>query len=255
MNYLQHISIIIPSFHSKDLLTICVNSIERFRPLNYKFDYIIVENSRDVTYKDEILDIVPDALWINNDTIAIGSEANAEAIAIGMKNVKGNCIFMCHCDICVTSPNFFPLIVKKYEDGNRLVGAFIDKDDRRIGAVHILGLLVDAEVAKNVSYSPRYEGGKMVMDVGDGLTEYCRNNNLKYYCFENTYNNPDCIGSLQDPYKNFNVARCKGENNDVIFMHLARGILKTKGLYNKRDKVGLDEWIKFCNRNVLCYDK
>jgi len=48
MGCLQNISVIIPSFHSKELLKICVKSISKFCPNNYKFEYVIIENSKEV---------------------------------------------------------------------------------------------------------------------------------------------------------------------------------------------------------------
>lgn len=245
----QFVSIIVPSFHSKDLTKICVNSIKKFCPSNIEIQCIVVENSDDVSYKDEIVSSENvNIKWINNFTNAVASTANAEAIKIGLDHVKSNIVFMLHCDICITSSMFFKKILSKYNEGYMLIGTLYDITPNRINAYHVSGLAVDYKIAKKVKYFPHYENGIIKLDVGDELTQYCKKNNIKRFCFKNTFNDKNLIKYIGQEYADLPyVSRCIDENNSVIFMHLGRGIARTQGKYFKNDRVSIEKWIKFCN--------
>ena len=111
-----------------------------------------------------------------------------------------------------------------------------------------MGLLTDLELAKKVDYMPVYKNGIQVMDVGNKLIKYCTDNKIKTYCFKNTFNYPE-ISTLTDKYREFNVSKCVNEKNEVLFMHLGRGILKMNGKIN--NKVNIDEWMAFCEEIII----
>ena len=242
----REITVIIPSFHSMELTMICIKSFQKFSNDNVLLKYVVVENSIDMSYKEKILELARDIKWINNDTLAVGSEANAEAIEIALKMVDTELVFITHCDTCVVSNNFFGYIIDKYDNGNKVVGTQVDTHPNRIKALHVLGLLSNTDIAKCVKYMPHYEQGQQIMDVGDELTKYCRDNDIEHYCFRNTFNDPTIV--CNSIYENFRVDRCVDENNNVIFMHLGRGIPKTQGQCWKKKWVSLAQWIEFCNR-------
>jgi len=244
----ENIAVIIPSFHSEVLTSICIRSFKKFCPSNISLQYIVVENSSDVSYKDKITGLDANVLWINNVTRLIGSDANAQAIEIGLKHVSGNLVIMCHCDVCVTSEKFLSSMVQKYKEGFRLVGTLSDNHPNRIKAFHICGLLVDLDLAQKVRYFPHYDGNKQLMDVGDELTDYCRKNNINHYCFKNTFNCPEL--SLPEKWRGFREARCINDDNEVILIHFGRGIAKTQGTYSKPDRINLDGWASFCNELI-----
>jgi len=246
----EQVAVIIPSFHSRELTSLCIRSLQRFCPLDIDLIFIVVENSSDVSYKDNIIGLGSNIIWVNNATTAVGSEANAEAIEIGLTYVKCNLVFMCHCDICITSEKFLHNMVIKYHEGNRLVGTLTDTNPNRIGAIHVFGLLTDLELAKKVKYMPIYKNKVQIMDIGNELTRYCRDNKLSIYCFKNTHNNPTITESLDKKYAGFNVVRCVDDQNNVMFMHLGRGIKKMFGTYSDLSKVSLRGWLEFCNEVI-----
>jgi len=246
----ENIAVIIPSFHSEVLTSICIRSFKKFCPSNINLQYIVVENSTDNSYKDRILQIDTNIKWINNNTRLLGSDANAEAVEIALKHVECKLVFICHCDVCVTSDFFFNSTMQKYKEGHRLVGTLFDKATNRIGAIHICGLFTDIDLAKKVRYLPVYKEQVQIMDVGDELTQYCRDNKIKIYCHRNTFNYPEMVKLLDKPYADFGVPRCVNDDNRVIFMHLGRGIGKTKDLSLKSNKIGLSDWTEFCNKII-----
>jgi len=250
---MRDLSIIIPSFHSKVLTTICIKSFLKFCPNNVKLYFIIVENSDDISYRDEIKSLSRNLLWVNNQCLCNGSEANASGLKRGIDLVTTDLVFMAHCDICVTHSSFFENILIKYDDGAKAVAMARDKHPNRIHALHILGLLTETSIVKNIDLDPKYKNNVQVMDVGDDITRYCRDNNLKHYCFDNSYNNLELSEMLNAPYNDFLVLRSINDDGNVIFMHLARGISKMKGTYRKPNRVTITDWQKFCDKIIGGY--
>lgn len=240
---MKDLSVIIPSFHSKDLTLLCLKGFEKFKPSDLNIVYIVVENSDDISYKNEVISIADNVIWINNVTKAVGSYANAEGIIVGLEKVESEWVFLCHCDIFVTSNLFFEELSKKEEEGYKMVGTGLDLT--RIHACHISGVFVTTEIARAVDMYP--VGGVGYMDVGDDITRYCRDEDIKYCCLENTYNSFKEDGLADDRYKGFVVNRSVNSNGEVLFMHLGRGIPKTEGIYKKEGRVYFEDWIDFCN--------
>lgn len=239
---IKNLSVIIPSFHSKDLTSLCMRSFDKFKPLDLCIRYVVVENSDDTTYKDDIIELADNVKWINNNTMSIGSWANAEAIDMGLKEVDTEWVFICHCDTFVTSSLFFEELSEKVEDDYHMVGTGLDQT--RINACHISGIFVKTEIAEAVNMYPT--DGAMTMDVGDDITRYCRDKKIKHCCFKNTYNSFEEEKLANDKYKGFRVNRSVNDNGEVLFMHLGRGIPKTQGIYKKEGRVYFADWIKFC---------
>jgi hypothetical protein len=248
MNSKKQISVIVPSFHSEALTKTCIRSFILFCPTDIQIQYIIVENSNDVSYKDDIVSMDENIKWINNETRLLGSEANAEAIEIGLIHADCEMVFMCHCDTCVTSEKFLRCLVSKCNDGFSVVGTRFSNSPIEINPLHISGLLADVNLSKMVKYAPRYKNGIQFLDVGDSLTQYCVQNKIKTYCFRNTYNSQDLIDVIEEKYRGFCVDRCIDDFGNVIFMHLGRGIPKTNGTYQKPNKVALNDWVEFCRK-------
>ena len=244
---MRRLSVIIPSFRSACLDRICISSFEAFRPRDLEIQYIVIENSNETEFKDELCSLADNITWINNATQLRGSEANAEALQIGLKHVITDLVFMAHCDVCVTHRHFFYQIFDQYDSGNRVVGTLFDNHENRIRALHVSGLLTDVSLARSVHYMPRYENGIMRLDVGDEITEYCRLNDIIYCCFDNTYND-STLKCIYGDFKDFCVDRCLDDTGNVIYMHLGRGIPKVQGTYNKNGRIGIAEWKMFCGK-------
>jgi len=195
--------------------------------------------------------------WTNNNYVIgfneSGSSQNASSIEISKEHIKDDFVFAAHCDVCVTSESFYHTLFKKIEE-YELIGPLFDVCEERIGALHVSGLFMRTELMKKVDFFPRRIDENNRMDVGDAATLYCRQNNLKHLCLPNTYNYPDLAKKIvDDNFRNFKVTRCLDDDNNVIFMHMGRGIPKTIGTYQKAgpERVYLKDWVKFCEGIVL----
>ena len=242
------IDIVIPSFKSRYLTMLAIRSFER-HSTGFDFRYIVVENSDDESYKEDVQKISDRVVWVQNPTKYTNSEANASAIHKAMEHLKAELVFICHNDVMAVHPNWMKYLHTKIQEGNHLVGTVLDNS--RIEAVHISGLLTYSEIVKSVDHFPTYdEVGRQILDVGDVLTQYCRDNNLDYFCYRNTENYNIDPDSLPSPYDDFPVDRSVDDDGEVFFLHLGRGTPKTLGSYSKLGKVYVQDWVKFAGINL-----
>jgi glycosyltransferase involved in cell wall biosynthesis len=244
----EQIDFILPSFHSETLTTLAIKSFEKFKG-DFDFRYIVVENSDDVSYKENVLALSENVIWIQNPTTLINSEANASGLEVGLEYVTGDYVFFCHNDVVACHPEWMNFLFSKLNDKCKLAGTVLD--NVRINAVHVSGYLTTTEIAKSSPLYPEYKNGIQTKDVGDGATEYCRKNNLRYFCCQNTENDDILVELCEEPFRSFRVDRALNDDNEVIFLHLGRGTPKAMGTYTKQNRIYLEDWVKFINMNVL----
>ena len=248
---MKNLTVLTVSYHQKELTSILIRSFEKFKPKDLNITYVVVENSADTTYKDEIEGMALNVKWFNNPEAdaASGSVANGLGIEFGKKHIEDEYTFVCHNDVAVTCSSFFEEMFGKIDEGYKLVGVL--KDNIRINAVHVSGYLTTTELLKKVDHMadlPR-------LDVGDRLTEYCRENEIKYHVFRNTHNTPELYEVCNEPFRSLGrdcgVDRCLNKDNKVMFIHLGRGTSKSRGTYWKSGKLSHTDWINFNNGVIL----
>jgi hypothetical protein len=240
---------IIPSYHSRELTALCLMSFEKYKG-EHDFNYIVVENSTDDSYKDDILSISENIRWVQNPTTLKNSEANAIAIEKGLPYVQSDYVFICHNDVVACRENWLDFLLEQLDSETPAAGYVLDNS--RIKALHISAILVKTDVAKSVNMMPVYDRGTQILDVGDSITQYCRDNNLKYFSCNNTHNDKSLLEVCKEPYKSLQfVDRAFDFDNNVIFLHLGRGAPKTLGSYWKSNRMTLKEWIIFVKTHIL----
>ena len=251
------IDFIIPSYCSKDLTSLAVRSFEKHKN-QHDFNYIVVENSTDTSYRGHIKALSPNVIWVQNPETPnisqngnIASVANAMAVEKGLEYVNTEYVFICHNDVVACHENWLDFLVDKMKKHNLAAASYV-LDNGRINALHISGILVKTEVAKAVSMHPVYEDGKQLLDVGDSITQYCRDNDLDYFFCRNTHNDEAHVDLCEDVYKELAyVDRALDDDGNVIFLHLGRGSVKTLGTYWKANRTTLDGWVEFVEKNIL----
>jgi hypothetical protein len=245
-----NVDFIIPSYRSKDLTSLCIRSFEKHKG-DFNFRYIVVENSEDSSYKEDVLSLADNIIWIQNPTHYINSEANAIAIEKGLPYVESEYVFICHNDVVACHDNWLSFLVEKLQNEDYSAAGYV-LDNTRINALHISGILVPTIIAKSVSMFPVYKDGKQILDVGDIITQHCRENELKYFYCRNTHNNESHVEDCGGLFKTLNgVDRALDSDNNVIFLHLGRGTPKTLGTYWKANRLTIGGWINFVESNIL----
>jgi len=262
---LNKLEIIIPTYHSRALTMLLLESFEKFKPSDLDLTYHVVENSSDVSYRDDVLGVSDSVVWYNNpdaDTNRSNSGnkpswANCSAIDFVREKVETEFTLLCHNDCLVTSKLFFHEIRNKVEQGFKLIGTSLFPTELR--PLHVSGLLVETDMLNLVGVKPDFAKG---MDVGDILTVHCRENNIPHFCFENAVVDRSVPAKDQvltencnQPWSSFGprcgMDRAMNTNKDeVIYVHLARGAEKTFNRYHKPGKVYMSDWEQLC-KHVL----
>jgi len=245
----MNIDIIIPSYKSKDLTSLAIRSFEKNKG-DFNFRYIVVENAGDESYKDDIVSLNDNVVWVTNNCkhTYLSSFTNAEAVEKGLELVETECVFVCHNDVVAVNPNWMKFLYTKIEEGCTMAGTVVDNS--RIRAAHISGLLIKSDVAKKVNIDPIFdEYNNQVIDVGDNWTRYCRTEDLDYYCCRNTHNNN--VEEVLEPFTNFQVDRALDDDDNVIFLHLGRGTRKALGQYHQPNKTLHQTWCEFVEKEIL----
>ena len=246
---MKKIDVIIPTFRSDSLTMITIKSFELFSG-DYDFRYIVVNTDTNNEGREKIQRLFPEKIiWIDVENIpsffdiGTGSVANAAAIEVGLKEVNTELVFICHNDVMATKINWLDQLFKQISEETP-VASFV-RDNVRIMASHVNGLLVKTELARNVSMMPVYKDQTMLKDVGDEITAFCRLNNLNNYVCDNTCNNDKLTESLEEPFVSLSgVDRCVDDDGDVIYIHLGRGMLKYSGIYCDERKTNIEQWLE-----------
>ena len=248
---MNKLTVLTLTFHQKDLVDILIRSFEKYRPENLEITYVVVENSNDTSYKEHTESLAKNVRWFNNPDADVGeaSTANGMGIEFGKHHVKDEWTFVCHNDVAVTDTTFFEEMFRKVEEGYELVG--VVKDNSRIEAVHVSGYLTKTNLLQKVDARHNMP----ILDVGDRLTEYFRENDMKYHVFRNTENNHGLYEVCNEPYHSLGPScgmdRCLNSNDKVMFIHLGRGAPKSMNKYFKPGKITYPGWVKFCNEVIL----
>ena len=158
-----------------------------------------------------------------------------------------------HQDIAPCKRGWLSYLLSKFDDNIKAVGVREDKSRVKEGILHVLGYVIDFQLFRQLHLSfypdlPDY-------DVGDKVIVTIRENGYQYFNTPNTLWNQSLIVKIKNEnIRNFNVDRSLDDTNQVIFMHLGRGVAKSQGEYLDGDK-SLSTWESFINQHLLMLDQ
>jgi len=276
----QSVKLLVPTFLVSDIgfhvARVCIESIKRFTRCEHEI-WVIDNNSPEEHYR-KLLDIDGINLVRNtgepvNPRVPLpkkkgllgllgkkdapsqgidGSYANAIALEIGMRLINPDTltVMALHSDTLVTKEGWLEYLRSKMNDRVRAVGCF--RDNIRINALHISGLLFDFQLYKRLGVSmlpnirQRLNEGLPEYDVGDAVSYCFEKNGYSLYGCVNTHNDTKVIewvatGSVYD----VPVVRVFNDQREVVFLHLGRGTLKVAGQYNKEGRLLAEEWVDY----------
>ena len=245
----HNLDIVVVSYKTPELIEIVIKSFQKFVTSDFNLRFIIIENS-DFNLSGLIKEKSFNNVTIINNPINLTlSYAHGDGLDVAKKFISSSAdyIFTCHSDVCVTSNSFFKELKDCIEEKVYLAGVCEDAHPDRVKALHCSGLLVKADIFKNVSMLPVFPQ----IDTADLLTVHCRENNLKMKLFRNTYNDPVLVEVCDSPFKELGktcgVDRCLDRENKVMFIHQGRGTTKYVGNYFSPQKIMTNDWLKLCN--------
>ena len=70
--------------------------------------------------------------------------------------------------------------------------------------------------------------------------------------FRNSYNDKSVLDLIENKFLEIGdgVDRAINDQSKVIFMHLGRGVDKSVGVYKKKNKTTVSQWIEWCKKNL-----
>lgn len=261
-----------PTKLSADLLRLAIDSIQRFtkskasiwvvdvdspeeewsvRPREYPDVNFIISNEPPLDYRT----FPRWRKWIGQKPERHGSFANALTLQLAREvfekiGYKPEYFMTLQSDIMCTHELWLETLLNMFDDKTFGVGVREQLCfDKSAAILHTLGCVYDYNkmcelgIPIDVDF-PRY-------DVAERMMVAASNRGWKLRGLPNTFIDPDLISLLGDKFANLNVDRTLNAENEVIFMHLGRGIVKTLSNDAIQGKTSPEEWIEFGYNTIL----
>ncbi len=264
--------IVVPSYQPSDaatgVLQACVRTIRRYTPEPYEL--WIVDNNSPWSRAKRLLEL-PDANVVLNRTEPVppagrgpisklrglgrqtkwGSYANGIALELAVRliNPETTRLLVLHMDTAPCRSNWLSFLMSKIGDRTAAAGVRMDRKRTPEGVLHVLGMLVDFPLFKQLGLDfmpemPRY-------DVGDRVTAGLRAAGYDVFGCANTIWQPDLVNRLpvDSPFRKLQVDRSFDDEGNVIFLHLGRGIRKSSAVDG--EGTSHQEWLTFVEEHLL----
>ncbi len=235
---------------SVELLRLCIQTIRKYTK---QYELWIVDNNSPEEYVSEFLDLQDiNFVLIKTNILGGGSYENAVALEIAAELIAKDTkhLMTLHQDIVVCKDGWLEDMTSRIKGNVKAVGVREDKVRVKEGILHVLGYVIDFQLFKELQLSFKPELPNF--DVGDRVIYDFKEKGFEYFAYANTIWNAELVNKMpaSSPFKKINVDRAIDDEDDVFFMHLGRGVLKSQGQIANEDK-GIDLWIKFVNKYIL----
>jgi SAM-dependent methyltransferase len=242
----------LPNKSTRKILEICLKSIQEYTPEDHEV-WVVDNNSPETSvnwlYKSSGINVIFNRsryIQIPSYDNGIGLELVSHII-----NNKTKYIMTLHQDTMACKNGWLSTMLSKMNNKIKAVGVRMDKGRVPEGTLHILGCLIDFQLLKKLKLSflptlPDY-------DAGDLAILGIRKAGFDIFAFPNTLHDPSLIRLIPDnsPLKRFNVDRSFDEYNQIFFLHLGRGVVKSEKKGNFAGKTLPKAWIKFGEKYIL----
>jgi hypothetical protein len=180
----------------------------------------------------------------------VGSYANAVALELAAQVIDPDSEVMMtlHMDTMACRTGWLGYLCSKLQEQVRCVGFRLDT--ARVETVHVLGMLFDFRLFTPLQMT--FAHGMPKYDVGDAISIRLREAGFRLWACRNTLHHPELVNLLQEgsEYRNLYVDRALDDEDNVIFMHLGRGILKSH-FSTPEMRTTTEEWLRFGHEVVL----
>lgn len=235
---------------SVELLRLCIQTIRKYTK---QYELWIVDNNSPEEYVSQFLDLQDiNFVLIKTNILGGGSYENAVALEIAAELIAKDTKYLMtlHQDIVVCKDGWLEDMTSRIKGNVKAVGVREDKVRVKEGILHVLGYVIDFQLFKELQLTFKPELPNF--DVGDRVIYDFKEKGFEYFAYANTIWNAELVNKMpaSSPFKKINVDRAIDDEDDVFFMHLGRGVLKSQGQIANEDK-GIDLWIKFVNKYIL----
>lgn len=266
----------LPNLQSQIILRVCIQAIRKFTTVPYEL-WIVDNNSprENLNWLLEWDDInvilnrteprYPKGrdLWKYLKAFLRGqrrhpyeaSYANGIALELAARVISPDSRYMMtlHQDTMPCYSGWLKFLIAKIDQGFSAAGVRLDKIRTPEGILHILGNMLDFQrfQALKLDFLPILP----LYDTGDLVTINLRQAGDSLYACRNTLWEPELADLIPErsPLRTFQVDRAFDDHDNVIFMHLARGVSKTMGTY--QTGITPEKWIDFSYKYVINEDR
>lgn len=243
-----------------ELLKTCVEGVQKFTPEAHEL--WVIDNNSPQEWSQHLKEIPSINLVFNRteprppeirkngigslesqEQFHYGSYANAIGLEIGaylIESTSSHLVTM-HMDTMPTKKGWLSYLKSKLNDRTAASGVRMDNTRTKDGVLHVLGYMVDFQVFRKLGLSffpqmPDY-------DVGDKVTIELRQAGYNVFACRNTFRNPELekLIPLDSPLHDLHVDRSFDDCDEVIFLHLGRGVRRSSG--NHTRGTSLEEWL------------
>ncbi|MFA5014534.1 MAG: glycosyltransferase [Actinomycetota bacterium] len=241
-----------PNKEASELLRLCIKSIKKFTDAGYEL-WIVDNNSPEefIKWLDDVEGI--NIAFIRTEPEGGASYANGLALeaAVRLIDPKTKYFVSFHEDVVVCRYGWLDYMLSKMNEKTKAVGFRLTKARVPEGVLHVCGYIIDLQVFKelNLSFLPRLPE----FDAGDKAIYELRKNGYDLFYTPNTFDDPDLIKLIPETLeiRNLNVTRSFNDKDEIIYMHLGRGIPKVKGEYRNKEKSSAEQWSTYIRSNLF----
>jgi ubiquinone/menaquinone biosynthesis C-methylase UbiE len=242
----------LPNKLTRKILEMCLKSIQLYTPEEHEL--WVVDNNSPQTSVNWLYNFSGVNVIFNRSRhIQMASYDNGIGLELASRIINNNTqyIMTLHQDTMVCKNGWLSTMLSKMDDSIKAVGVRLDKGRVPDGILHILGCLIDFQILKNLrlSFLPRLPD----YDTGDFAVSCIRKAGFDIFAFPNTLHDTSLIQLIPDnsPLKGFHVDRSFDEYNEIFFLHLGRGVLKSEKKGDFEGKTLPQKWIKFGEKYIL----
>jgi len=255
-----------PNAEARKILKICIEAIRAITKEN-SYELWIVDNHSPQEYTQWLRELtgvnvvlshtepVPSGyrsflnrLFYKKRQIKWGSYANAVGIELALRMIPKDTRFIMplHMDTMPCAPHWLDYLMTRLSVSCPAAGMCMEKSRHPDGVLHVLGFIVKYPLLKElkIDFYPDLPG----FDVGDKISFVLRRKGYSIYACQNTYEKPELIINIDEksPLRNLNVVRVFDDEQQVIFLHLGRGIPKANGRYQGKS-ANIEDWFSFAD--------
>jgi len=241
-----------PNKTATELLRLCIKSIKKFTKIGYKL-WVVDNNSPEdnIKWLDKIDDI--NIVYIRTEPQGGASFANGLALETAIRLIDPGTQYLVtlHEDTVVCRYGWLEYLLSKLNKKTRAAGFRLTKARVPEGVLHVCGYMIDFQTFKelDLSFMPELPA----YDIGDRLIHEFLKNGYQIFAALNTFDDPKLISNIEKSFKihKLNVTRAFNDKNEVIYMHLGRGINKAEGRYKNKEKSSSEQWSDYIKRYLF----
>ena len=260
------VAIVFPMYENVELVKILLISLLEVQKLKKeKIEIVVVDNFSSNKAKSQLKELASNiekkynfdfqinlVLQSSSENYSIiggyqDSIMNAYGLHVGYESIKTTTeyVFVCHSDVMFINKNWFSFL-KENSIANEFAIAGFRNYNREIEYAHVCGYMFKTKYFSkaNIDFFPVYNKDRSIcLDVGDKLSDICRDKKLKIFLTKNTFNKNVDIEKIDPLFQNYSFDVSVDDKNNAIFLHLGRGARKSLNMHSKQDKKNsFDDW-------------